>query len=313
MRQDDARDEAATRDLDPVAVQEFSQALRAAVGRSGLSLDRVRSRLAERDLPVSTATLSHWQTGRSRPAPGRSLAVVAALEGILGLPDGGLVALLPPAPRPRGRSAHASPPDDGGRRALPLWEEISQAVAELGLTLDDTLRIMSWHEVADVGPDRLVVAHRVSTVQRAVVDGVDRLPMFYSDLSPHDALPRLVPRAGVRVGREVRVGATGLVVAEFVLPAPLAAGERAFLQWDVEHVPVPVTELEMRSAHPSTEVVISARFSPDAFPAEVLGYTEVDGVGRTRRVGPDPLGEASVIRHRVPAGAVGLHWRWPPA
>jgi len=45
----------------------FDAALRAAIRARGLSLDRLREHLRARGVTVTTATLSYWQSGRSRP------------------------------------------------------------------------------------------------------------------------------------------------------------------------------------------------------------------------------------------------------
>ncbi|WP_420881638.1 helix-turn-helix domain-containing protein [Streptomyces rhizosphaericola] len=80
----------------------FPAALREALGRRGLSLERVSERLRARGIAVSQATLSSWQRGRSQPERARSLRAVEVLEEILELPGGALRSLLGPR-RPRGR------------------------------------------------------------------------------------------------------------------------------------------------------------------------------------------------------------------
>ncbi|GFN04613.1 hypothetical protein Smic_31690 [Streptomyces microflavus] len=84
----------------------FPTALRDALGRRGLSLERVSERLRARGIGVSQATLSSWQRGRSQPERARSLRAVEVLEEILDLPGGALRSLLGPR-RPRGRVAPA--------------------------------------------------------------------------------------------------------------------------------------------------------------------------------------------------------------
>jgi hypothetical protein len=92
-------------DLDHLlAYGPFPAALRAAIVARGLSLDRIRHRLARRGLSVSVPTLSLWQSGRRRPERAESLRVLSGLEQVLELPSGSLEILLGP-PRPRGRGA----------------------------------------------------------------------------------------------------------------------------------------------------------------------------------------------------------------
>jgi hypothetical protein len=68
----------------------FHVAFRVAVRDRGLPLDRLRSHLGQRGIPVGISSLSDWQLGRSRPGP-TSLPAVRALEEILGLPGDSLV------------------------------------------------------------------------------------------------------------------------------------------------------------------------------------------------------------------------------
>ncbi|MFC7614747.1 hypothetical protein ACFQV2_15660 [Actinokineospora soli] len=78
----------------------FATALREAIAAAGVTLDRLAAELRGRGTPVSLATLSYWCSGRSRPERAGSLAALAELEGLLGLPANGLRRLLPER-RPR--------------------------------------------------------------------------------------------------------------------------------------------------------------------------------------------------------------------
>jgi hypothetical protein len=64
-------------------------------------LQRLRCKLAERGVAISSATLSYWQQGRSRPERPESLRALRELEVILNLPRNALFDLLePPRARP---------------------------------------------------------------------------------------------------------------------------------------------------------------------------------------------------------------------
>jgi hypothetical protein len=62
----------------------FAQALREAIQARGLELDRIRWRFGEHGVAVSMATLSYWQSGRSRP--GRALEFAATIDPMTELP-----------------------------------------------------------------------------------------------------------------------------------------------------------------------------------------------------------------------------------
>ena len=84
----------------PARSDGFADALRAAIVERGLSLDRLRYHLRARGHELSIATLSYWQSGRSRPERASSLTALGALEDILLVPEGSLLRLLPPTRTP---------------------------------------------------------------------------------------------------------------------------------------------------------------------------------------------------------------------
>lgn len=110
----------------PAADSEFAERLRTAVRRSGLSLDRLATRLAERGHRISRTTLSNWQRGQTVPARPGSLAALPDLERLLGVERGALTA----------SQDQEVEPDEGGYRL-----EVSVAVEERRL-----LRAMLRHE-----------------------------------------------------------------------------------------------------------------------------------------------------------------------
>lgn len=104
---------------------------------------------------VSPATLSYWQSGRSRPERRDSLIALRHLEGVLEVPQGSLAALLGP-PRPRGRWGYSA----SGLPAIgALWPESTpwtQALGQVDTTWDERLTrgdtVLTEHEVVHVPP-----------------------------------------------------------------------------------------------------------------------------------------------------------------
>src|SRR5699024_12240495 len=64
--------------------ERFAAELRSAIEQSGLTLTAISQRLRTRRRPVSVATLSNWQSGRSPPGDEQPLGVVAPREELLG-------------------------------------------------------------------------------------------------------------------------------------------------------------------------------------------------------------------------------------
>lgn len=78
---------------------DFASTLRRAILRRGLSLRTLQSRLRERGCTISVATLSLWQSGARRPAPGSNATIIDELEDLLGLTNGELAGSIARARR----------------------------------------------------------------------------------------------------------------------------------------------------------------------------------------------------------------------
>src|SRR5699024_9206671 len=107
----------------------FATELRSATEQSGLTLTVISQRLRTRQRPVSVATLSNWQSGRSLPGGEQSLGVVAALEELLGRSPDSLADLVG-GPRLRGRTVRTA--SFLGHRSSK--EVFNDALRELGFT-----------------------------------------------------------------------------------------------------------------------------------------------------------------------------------
>lgn len=144
----------------------FELALATAIDQSGLTLDRLCERLAERGVVVSRATLSYWREGRSRPERARSLDAVSGLEAVLGLPPSSLLMLLGPR-RPRGRWI-AHPPGTLSRSVL--WASAGPILAHLAAPPEGELVTHSVHDLLTLGPGQLARTLRVRLLVEATVD-----------------------------------------------------------------------------------------------------------------------------------------------
>src|SRR5438876_406767 len=120
----------------------FATALRAAIEARGLGLERIRDRLRGHGVSISLATLSYWQSGRSRPERRASMVALGHLENVLELAPGSLVSLLGP-PRPRGRWLSKTKDHPGMAR---LWSEsdpIDEAIRAVDTRWDERLTRIS--------------------------------------------------------------------------------------------------------------------------------------------------------------------------
>ncbi|HCT76879.1 MAG TPA: hypothetical protein DGT23_09875 [Micromonosporaceae bacterium] len=273
----------------------FHDTLRAAIRARGLTLDRVRSRLADRGWTVGLSTLSGWQHGHTRPA---SCHIVHALEEVLCLPRNALVDLIP-------RS------------------ELDERTGVLGELLDGfpgsrdrTMDVLSQHQKIDVdtaGRSWRIWSRIVLLARR---DGVDRYVMRYF-ADPGADLDQIViePTGGCWLGAVRRHDHACLIVAEFLFGQRLRAGE----SWVLEHritdpagCPSGVYAHAVR--HRVEQYVLQVRFEPSARPIDCYAFTQRDLYEPKRRTA-ELLLNAHHSVHLIGAplitGVHGIAWRWP--
>ncbi|MEL4357327.1 MULTISPECIES: helix-turn-helix domain-containing protein [unclassified Luteococcus] len=189
----------------------FADRLSAAIAQRGLSLHRIQSKLAAQDLKVSTATLSYWATGRSRPARARSQNVISALEVILGLPPGDLLGAM------SGDSGWKSISE-----LLPQAEYLPADLEEITRTQAKNWRRVMVHDVSYIGADH-IETHTITTqVSRAEADQVDGWTSVVQAEPGQKAT--IQPLSGMTM-QNFRTPEDRLTLAEVKLPRPLRRGE----------------------------------------------------------------------------------------
>ncbi len=290
----------------------FHEALRAAVANSGLSLDRIQDRLRRRGAVISVPTLSSWQSGRYRPERAGSLAVLSALEEVLGVRPAALAALVGP-PRPRGRRA-APPPDGRGLGAT--WEgkmDISSALSQVDTRWDHSLTRLSTHcrlELDEQGREKRMHSRQLL---RADVDGPDRwVTVFRRDeAGPPPMISTVAPH---RIGKVVESEANGLLVAEVLFDRELTRGESIIVEYTLEHrSPRPrSTELQSTLHVPVREYVLEVRFDPTALPASCHSFrsAEDDTRPQERLLKPDAAGSVLAVALAAGPCKLGIRWAW---
>lgn len=287
----------------------FAAALRSAIAESGLSLERIRQRLDRLGTPVSTASLSHWQSGRSVPEKEQSLDAIAVLEEILGRPQGSLLELVG-APRPRG----PSPTSLSDTTFLPRSGPVRRALDALDFRRPaDFPHEVVVHVRLDVDADSDVQVIRFRLVVRGVTAGPCRVPMIHAlyPEEPEDG-PVITALDGCRVGRTVSLAEDRVYGAEIIVDAVTAAGEEAFLEYQLE-----VRAHHTRSTTCSYSVVrrcqailVDARFRGVAAPRASVRFRE-DKQGNA--VAPAPMDgtrRVHAAEHGFGPGRIGVRWAW---
>ncbi|OZM71584.1 transcriptional regulator [Amycolatopsis antarctica] len=293
----------------------FAEALRVAIRERGLGLDRIRERLAKDGAAVSPATLSYWQSGRSRPERRSSLATLARLETLLGVPAGALAALLPP-PRRRGRWASGPA---GAVELCAHWpqaDRVADAVSGVDTRWDERLTRLSQHDRVIVGAGRAERSFVSRQVLRAEADGPDRWVVIMH-IDEHDR-PVPVVRAlhNCRLGRVVARPEDGLLVAELLFPRPLRAGDTVITEHELANIaPFPLaTGYERKFRLPVREYVLEVVFDGVRPPAHCESYSRRDSESeKTVNVPVAENGSVHSVALGFGPGVYGFRWEWDGA
>jgi len=286
----------------------FSAVLSRAVQARGLSLDRIRARLEAAGVPVSNATLSYWQSGRSLPTRARSLRTLVELESILQLDPGTLIELIRTAD---GRTRHQL---FAWQTVVPSGELAEQIITDMGMEGAGRISRVSVHDTLTLDADRHETFNLTRQVLRAERSGVRNFPVVFQQESEEGGSPEIEGLFGCRVANVTEVPERQLIVAEMVLPRPLQRGELVLTEYLVTMKPT-TTDIMTRSvAEPPRELVLAVQFHPRALPTSVRGFTQssIDADAPETDVVPvQVLGDqAQLVRLDVPPGVHGLRWTW---
>ncbi|WP_367127612.1 helix-turn-helix domain-containing protein [Saccharothrix sp. HUAS TT1] len=290
--------------------EKFADALRAAIARRDLTLDRIRARLADRGVEISIATLSYWQQGRSRPERPNSLRALRELEGILDLPRDTLFEFLEP-PRPRGRRT------TGGRLSL---ETLYGANPPIRAVLGDQpepnpdIAVLTATETCFVDARRSL--RRVSTTQvlRCTGDGCDRFVTVHG-VDEGDVMPSHVVVRGGKLGALKVSEDSGYASAEIEFGRSLGKNETAVVEyeWVMGESEVPSRGHERRFRATPDNYLLRVCFDRVTLPARCYAYQRprVDAPAQQRRRIPvDPAGQAHLYLSKCDPGVHGISWEW---
>lgn len=262
----------------------FASELRAAIERSGLSLTAISHRLRARHRPVSVATLSNWQSGRSLPGGEQSFGVVAALEELLGRSPDSLASLVG-GPRLRGRGVREA--QFMGRRTS--REVFREALEELGFeSARKYAHERVFHQYTLIDSDAEVQRFDYRLMVRALESGTCRLPAVHilEETEPNIA-PIYTPLEGCSVGRSVawpdRRANDVLLEVEFRGDRKPVACER------YRRTEAGETITATRLDHRDRLQVSEARFGPGTF--GLRWQWESEGGDGVPDVGPDVLAQ----------------------
>ncbi|NUR86486.1 MAG: hypothetical protein HOY71_20565 [Nonomuraea sp.] len=288
----------------------FHVALRAAVGARGLTLERLRHRLAQRGLHVGVSTLSYWQQGLRRPEREESLRAVRALEEILDLPPRSLIELLGP-PKPRGRV-----PGVAYSTLFSPAQVLAGILDELDAVADDRrLHIAMMYESVRIGPDRSTTTRETMQVVQAHEEGADRYIMIYrGDVGCDVDRVSVSAVEDCRVGRVSRDGPTATVVAELLFDRSLRVGDTHVLRYEITDLSgVESGFYERGFRFPAGQYVLRVAFDPVELPVRIHRFARRGPGGHELASSELTLNSQHAVHlaaSALPPGLVGIRWAW---
>lgn len=289
--------------------ERFATELRGAIAQSGLSLTVISQRLRARHRPISVATLSNWQSGRSLPGGERSLGAIAALEELLGRSPDSLASLVG-APRLRGRSVRAT--SFLGRRSSK--EVFEEALADLGFATAQQYaheRVIHQHATIDDRQDVQRFDYRLTV--RALESGICRLPAVYvlEPTEPNIA-PHYVALEGCTLGRRVSWPDRRAYGVEVLVDGPLDAGQVATFAYRVEmraHA-TDMTGAMYSLPRRANDVLLEVEFRGNRKPVDCERYRRTEAGEAITPVRLDHRNRLQLSEARFGPGTFGLRWAW---
>ncbi|WP_151525750.1 hypothetical protein [Serinicoccus kebangsaanensis] len=286
----------------------FDAALRDALVSSGLTLERVRERLRRRGLSVSLSTLSHWQTGRSRPERATSLQAVREIERMAGLAPGSLVSLLGPH-RPRGRWTHPGAAALLAAVGRPTSGSVAETLMPLMQRSAGVLTTRAVDETVTVDARGHLQSIRTRIVVEASAGFPDRYTAVY--VGPDGTSSSLLGlRAvwGCRVGRVRRHPSAPVIVAELLFTAPLLLGQHHVVEYEVVDRTAAVRHRHGRFIpQGATTALITAVFDRSRVPARCFGRA---GDEPQRGLTVNAEHAAHMVDQRTAARRLEISWEW---
>ncbi|HJQ46513.1 MAG TPA: hypothetical protein VJ870_09335 [Amycolatopsis sp.] len=285
----------------------FSGALRSAIARSGLSLDRVQARLQAGGIPVSVTSLSYWQSGKRQPERQSSISAVRLLEEVLGLRPGELLGLLPP-PKPRGNARRRAGPDTVNFPLEALKALLARVGAPHALEQQHRLNLVSLHDRCEIAADGGQRSTTAKVVFQASADGQDRWLLVYDHGGA--APPRLGALRNCRPGRVEVDTEYGLTAAELLFDRAIDRGQTELIEYTLSNAGPPYPECEntyyREFRRPVREFLLEVGF--DTPPDECWHYARTGEADERHPLALDTTGGVHAVALDFGPGVFGISW-----
>ncbi|HRL48250.1 MAG TPA: hypothetical protein PLK46_10815 [Propioniciclava sp.] len=286
----------------------FSDVLTAAIRRRGLSLERIRTRLDAAGVPVSIATLSYWQSGRSLPTRSRSYHTLVELERILGVEPGHLTQLTHTADGRTRREQFE------WQTVIPVRDLATQIIDDLGIEMQGRLTRVAMMDRVHVRADKSEAMQHSEVVWRVERQGRPRWAVVLEQDADTEAMPKIEAVFGCSVGEVVKVPARRLLVAEMVAARPMLRGEHFLAEYRISygHTVTPSFRTQRAVADTVRTLGLSVSFDPGTVPARVSSGFQAS-MGQPPEH-PTPIvvtgAQTQAVWVEARPGVYSLMWEW---
>lgn len=288
----------------------FPQALRAVIAARGLTLEVVSRRLRVRGMPVSLASLSHWQRGLHLPRPAVWDRLCPALDDLLELAPGTVRLLLD----------KARTPVDSHAALLSTAESAYVLVRDvIGAGEDTFWPTVSVRQHAVVSSTGWLTSVGVSNLRRANADNVIRVCLIYVALDGR--APEQWTSSTHRIGQVATDEQEGSSAAELLLDRPVSRDELvrvdSTITWSDGPTEHSATQPQRTVGHcvgdSCRDFSLTVQFEAGYAPTQVClcwsptPFGQQDQVElRTVEVACNGVAQATVLEPRP--GTYSLHW-----
>ena len=265
-------------------------------------------RLDAAGVPVSIATLSYWQSGRSLPTRSRSYHTLVELERILNLEPGHL-------------TQHTHTADGRTRRELFAWQTVipvrelaTQIIDDLGIDMVGRLTRVSMLDHVHIRSDKSEASQQSQVVWRAERAGLHRWAVILEQDSDTDAMPRIEALFGCSVGEVIEVPERRLMVAEMVTPRAMQRGEHLLAEYRIAFGKSPTPSFQTQRAVADTvrSLGLCVSFTDPALPVRVRSgfHHAMNEPAAEETEIPQSNGQAQAIWADAKPGVYSLNWEW---
>ncbi len=273
-----------------------------------MSLERIRTRLDAAGVPVSIATLSYWQSGRSLPTRSRSYHTLVELERILGVEPGHLTQLTHTADGRTRREQFE------WQTVIPVRDLATQIIDDLGIEMQGRLTRVAMMDRVHVCADKSEAMQHSEVVWRVERQGRPRWAVVLEQDADTEAMPKIEAVFGCSVGEVVKVPARRLLVAEMVAARPMLRGEHFLAEYRISygHTVTPSFRTQRAVADTVRTLGLSVSFDPGTVPARVSSGFQAS-MGQPPEH-PTPIvvtgAQTQAVWVEARPGVYSLMWEW---